>query len=49
MYLFVLQGTWLFGIFAESRLAMIVAGFQSIYIWVHYVSTEKPDMKHIYG
>ena len=49
MYLFVLQGTWLFGILAGSRLAMIVAGFQSIYIWVHYVSTEKPDMKHIYG
>ena len=49
MYLFVLQGTWLFGILAGSRSAMIVAGFQSIYIWVHYVSTEKPDMKHIYG
>ena len=49
MYVFVIQGTWLFGILAASKLALIAAGFQSIYIWIHYFSAEKPDMKHIYG
>jgi hypothetical protein len=49
MYVFALQLTWLFGILAASKLAMIAAGFQSIYIWIHYFGTEKPDMDHIYG
>lgn len=49
MYVFALQGTWLFGVLAASKLAMIAAGFQSVYIWVHYFGTEKPDMAHLYG
>jgi len=49
MYVFALQGTWLFGILAASKLAMIVAAFQTVYIWVHYFATEKPDMEHLYG
>lgn len=48
MYLFAIQSTWLFGIIAGSRLAMMVACFQSVYIWVHYQGTEKPDMDYIY-
>jgi protein-S-isoprenylcysteine O-methyltransferase Ste14 len=48
MYVFALQLLWLFGIVAASKLAMIAAGFQSIYIWVHYFATEKPDMNWIY-
>ncbi|SVB52734.1 uncharacterized protein METZ01_LOCUS205588, partial [marine metagenome] len=28
--------------------AMIVACFQSVYVWVHYFGTEKPDMDYIY-
>ena len=48
MYVFALQLTWLFGIVAASKLAMIAACFQSIYIWVHYFGTERPDMAHIY-
>ena len=34
---------------AASKLAMIVAAFQTVYIWVHYFATEKPDMEHLYG
>ena len=48
MYLFAIQSTWLFGILAGSRLAMMVACFQSVYIWIHYLGTEKPDMDYIY-
>ena len=48
MYVFALQGTWLFGIFAASKLALIAAAFQTIYIWIHYFGTEKPDMDWIY-
>lgn len=48
MYLFAIQSTWLFGILTGSRLAMMVSCFQSIYIWVHYLGTEKPDMDYIY-
>ena len=48
MYTFAIQATWLFGILAASRLAMIAACFQSVYVWVHYLGTEKPDMDYIY-
>jgi protein-S-isoprenylcysteine O-methyltransferase Ste14 len=49
MYVFAIQGTWLFGILAASKLAMLAACFQSVYIWVHYFGTEKPDMAYLYG
>ncbi len=49
MYLFAIQSLWLFGILAGSKLAMLAAGFQSIYIWIHYFGTEGPDMAHIYS
>ncbi len=48
MYIFAIQSTWLFGILMGSRLAMIAACFQSVYIWVHFLGTEKPDMDYIY-
>ena len=48
MYVFAVQGFWLFGILAASKLAMVAACFQSIYIWVHYFGTVRPDMDHIY-
>ncbi|HIF14609.1 MAG TPA: hypothetical protein EYQ86_04525 [Bacteroidetes bacterium] len=49
MYTFALQMLWIFGLLAESQLALIVAAFESIYIWVHYFCTEKPDMEIMYG
>ena len=48
MYVFAIQSLWLFGILAASKLALIAATFQAIYIWVHYYGTEKPDMAFIY-
>lgn len=32
-----------------SRAALIVSAFQHILIWGHYLFTEKPDMRRIYG
>ena len=48
MYVFAIQSLWLFGILAASKLALVAAAFQAIYIWVHYYGTEKPDMAFIY-
>ena len=48
MYVFAIQSLWLFGILAASKLALIAAAFQAVYIWVHYYATEKPDMAFIY-
>jgi protein-S-isoprenylcysteine O-methyltransferase Ste14 len=48
MYVFAIQSLWLFGILAASKLALVAAAFQAVYIWVHYYATEKPDMAFIY-
>ena len=48
MYVFAIQSLWLFGILAASKLALVAAAFQALYIWVHYYATEKPDMAFIY-
>ncbi len=37
------------GLLLDSRLAVVVAFFNHLYIWVHYYCTEQPDMRHIYG
>ena len=29
--------------------ALVVAMFSHLYIWVHYICTERPDMRLIYG
>ena len=42
MYVFAIQSLWLFGILAASKLALVAAAFQAIYIWVHYYGTENP-------
>ena len=31
------------------ELCLSVAGFSHLYIWVHYFTTELPDMHRIYG
>jgi hypothetical protein len=36
---------WLFA----SKAALLAAGFAHAYIWVHYFTLERPDMKTIYG
>ena len=37
------------GLLAASNEALLVALFNHIYIWVHYYTTEKPDMQRIYA
>lgn len=49
MYVFGLLILWIPGLLAASSPALLVALFSHIYIWVHYYSTEKPDMERIYG
>ena len=33
----------------NSKAALLVAAFSHAYIWVHYYTTEKPDMEYIYN
>ena len=49
MYIYGLMILYLPGLLLFSEAALIVALFNHIYIWVHYYSTERPDMKVIYG
>lgn len=39
---------WIPGLILASKAAILSAVFQSVYIWVHYFCTEKPDMELIY-
>lgn len=49
MYAFGFSALWAIALFNLSTPALVVAGFQHVYIWVHYYCTEKPDMEIIYG
>ncbi len=49
MYIFGLLILWIPGFLFQSVAALAVAAFSHIYVWVHYYSTEKPDMRRIYG
>jgi hypothetical protein len=49
MYLFGFLIFWVISILTASKAALVAAGFSHLYIWVHYYTTEKPDMQHIYG
>lgn len=48
MYLYGFLLFWLIAILFESYAALLLAGFNHLYIWVHYYCTEKPDMEKIY-
>jgi len=49
MYVFGFCALWVPGLWFASAAALIVALFNHLYIWVHYYSTELPDMMRIYG
>lgn len=49
MYVFGFLILWIPGLWYASTAALCVALFNHLYIWVHYYSTELPDMKRIYG
>ena len=49
MYVFGFCVLWVPGLWFASAAALFVALFNHLYIWVHFYSTELPDMKRIYG
>ncbi len=49
MYTFGLLILWIPGLLYASSAALLLAVFNHVYVWVHYYSTERPDMKRIYG
>lgn len=49
MYTFGFLALWVPGLLLESAAALLAAGFQHAYIWVHFHFTERPDAEHIYG
>ena len=49
MYVFGFFTLWIPAFLFQSIAALVVASFSHIYIWVHFFSTEKPDMLRIYG
>ena len=46
---FGLMVLYLPGLLFLSQLALIVALFNHLYIWIHYYCTELPDLKVIYA
>jgi hypothetical protein len=49
MYVFGFLLLWVPGLWFASAAALWVALFNHLYIWVHFYSTELPDMRRIYG
>lgn len=49
MYIYGLMILWLPGLLLNSAAALLAAGFQHAYIWLHYYGTEVPDMQRIYA
>ncbi len=49
MYVFGLLILYIPALLLFSKAALVVALFNHLYIWVHYFTTEKPDMQEIYG
>jgi hypothetical protein len=49
MYIYGFFILWAIGFALASKAALIAAGFNHLYIWVHYFTVEKPDMAVIYG
>ncbi len=49
MYTFGPLLLWAFALWYASLAALCLALFNHLYVWVHYFSTELPDMKRIYG
>ena len=49
MYTFGFLVLWVPGLIFFSKAALLVACFNHIYIWVHYYTTELPDIRFIYN
>lgn len=48
MYVFGFLLLWVPALWFASQAALCVAMFSHLYIWVHYVATELPDIRRIY-
>ncbi len=48
MYVFGIGALWIPGFALQSTAALIGAAFSHAYIWVHYLTVERPDMRRIY-
>jgi len=48
MYIYAFFLFWAIAMGFNSSAALVVAGFSHLYIWVHFYSTEKPDMDFLY-
>ncbi|MEW6077201.1 MAG: methyltransferase [Thermodesulfobacteriota bacterium] len=49
MYVYGFLLLWVPALWFASSAALVAALFSHLYIWVHYYSTELPDIKRIYG
>jgi hypothetical protein len=49
MYAYAFLLFWAVPVGFNSNAALIVAAFSHVYIWVHFYTTEKPDMNYLYG
>lgn len=49
MYVFGLMILYIPGLLLLSKAALLAALFNHLYIWIHYYTTERPDMEQIYG
>ena len=49
MYVFGFLTLWIPAFLFQSKAALVMAVFSHAYIWVHYIATERPDMRHIYS
>jgi hypothetical protein len=49
MYLYAFLLFWAIAVGFDSSAALTVAAYSHVYIWVHFFSTEKPDMDYLYS
>ena len=49
MYVYAFLLFWAIAVGFNSSAALAVAAFSHAYIWVHFFSTEKPDMDYLYS
>lgn len=49
MYTFGMMVLYIPALWYASRPALVAAVFSHLYIWVHYITTELPDLRRIYG
>lgn len=49
MYVYAFLLFWAISVGFDSSAALAVSAFSHAYIWVHFYSTEKPDMNYLYS